>query len=485
MSRGYIPAEEAAYIYLLLSHADPENKKNGLQRLCQLYRSGHIFQYPHSIRQLLNGLVHNPSLKVRRWALNAIGLMGRRVENLEAVLDAVEHGRGEPEIVISAIPALFALCAERECLSLLGHRKIPLEGAILLAAAQRSEAHRAEAAKRRVNIEKADPLQLRMATLLVGMEKAPEHLFDAKHPNKTVIGVLNTHDNNLVSQYSVWAIVENKKLGLSDLRISLKDVEMQSPNVRGWVYRLVVADDELAADHFDHIVMGSADPEEEVRDGLATALRGVYCDGLEGITLDWAADERALRIRQRLHEHMAAGAIKCPSYEDAALRVYREGDAFTRTLLEGAAQGTATYAKFRRIAITNEQTSLNLDEYREVNITMVNQNINTGGGSIGVVSGEGQVIGNSITAVNSLDEASALKPILSTVLAFIEKQVIAPNAKRAGAELVTKAAKEPSKSNLARVVGWLKSLKDGVTYTAQGAHAVGDIIHQLEALSGP
>jgi hypothetical protein len=475
LSRGLISAEEAAYIDALLMDSDPENKKSGLQRLCWLYRTGLKLRYPHATRQTLNGLLYNPSAKVRRWALNAIALVGRSADNLSAVIDAIEHHRDDPETVVSGVPALFGLCKPGEAIGLLLGRKIPIEGATLLASAQFSSTHRTRLVDDRVNIEKASPLELRMATLLVGMGKAPENLFHVRYRNRTIIGQLNGHNDTLVAQYSIWAIVENPALGIKDLAVKLKDIESLPANVRAWIYRLVSADTESASKHMDYIVLGSEDEADDAREGLAIGLRSTYVDGLETVVFDWLPDEPVTRIRQRLLEHMAAGAEQCPAYLVPVVESYKESDANARLRLEGAAQRTATYRELRRVAIVQEQASLNLEAP-----TMV-QNINTGGGSIGVVGGQGIIIAESVQAVSKMSDSSALKPTLDALIKFISSNV-PPEQQASGAELVKAAANSPSKTTLGKVIEWLKNLAAGASAAGTAAHNVNDLIQQLEAL---
>ena len=475
MASGLISGEEAAYILALIEDPDPENKKSGLQRLCKLYRSGLTLRYPHVFRQHLNGLLFNVSPKVRRWALNAIALCGRRPDNLEAVLDCVEHGHDDPEILVSGVPALFGLTTANEVSKLLLYRKIPLEGAILLASAQRSDSHRAQLARNPINIERADPLELRMAALLVGMDKAPPNLFDRRHANNVIIGQLNRHHDNLVAQYSVWAIAENPKLGVGDLTIPLKDTEGLPPNVRGWVYRLVSVDEVTAAAHLDYIVLGSEDESDEAREGLATGIRSVFVDGLDQTTFTWLPDEPIPRIRQRLLEHMAACAERCPAYLTPVLDTYREADRASQIRLEGAAQGTSTYGELRRIALRTEQASLNLER------PMVVQNINTGGGSIGIVSGEGTVIAEFVQAINRMNDAETLKPLLTEILRFISEHVTDDAKKTSGADLVKTVAAKPSKSKMQAIIEYLKMLKEGGGYLDAAGHSLGDLIQQGEA----
>ena len=89
------------------------------------------------------------------------------------MIDCIERFRGDPEIVVAGVPALFGLATPQQVGQLLKHRQVPLEGATLLASAQYSESHRRQLRLNKINIERADALELRMATLLVGNEQGP------------------------------------------------------------------------------------------------------------------------------------------------------------------------------------------------------------------------------------------------------------------------------------------------------------------------
>jgi hypothetical protein len=482
LTRGFIQEEEAAYLKLLLEDRDPENNKIGLQRLCKFYRSGLRLRYPHAFRVLLNGLLYSQSSKVVRWAFAAAALVGRKAENLQAVIDAVERNKHDPEMVVYGVPALYKLSTADEVRDLLRQQGIPIEGAVLVASAQYNSQQKVAVARSRVNIHRADPLELRMATLLIGMDKAPENLFDTKHVNRAVIGQLNRHDDDLVAQYSIWAIAENPLMGIDDLGVSVKDIENMPPNVRSWMYRLVVANDETALAHLEYVRLGSEDFDVEARNGLASGLRHIYFDGLDEIIFAWLPDEENHGIKGRLLEHMSACAHRCSAYETTVLAAYREGNRFARTQLEAAAQGSGLYASLRRIALADEQGSLNFGEPREVSV-VVNQNINTGGGNIGAVVGEGNVIAQSIEAVNRMKAGSDVKPLLEAVLKLIEQKVTSAQQRDEGAALVAEAAEKPNASVVGRIIGWLKSLKEGTDLVAGASHSIGDLVHKAQEIS--
>ena len=98
---------------------------------------------------------------------------------------------------------------------------------IVLAALQRSEIADVDIANTRINIETASPDILKLALIVVGVDNAPEHIFHPRHRNEEIVRVLGAHDDDLISQYSIWAVTENDALNISHLGVDLKDIESQ------------------------------------------------------------------------------------------------------------------------------------------------------------------------------------------------------------------------------------------------------------------
>ncbi|MCP3460721.1 hypothetical protein [Bradyrhizobium sp. CCGUVB23] len=220
-----------------------------------------------------------------------------------------------------------------------------------MAAVQHSGHFQNELRVARVQIDYADPPELRLAGILVGLDKAPENLFTLNMPNRKVIGELNLHPDPIVAQYSIWATYENPNFNLKDLRLPLHDVEAQPPNIRKYAFQLAVKDVQTAQDNYEFLVQGSEDPDPEPRAGLATGLRGIYFDGLETLIMDWFADEDVDRVKQRLLEHMARNADNCAAYAGPVLRAYEAANpgSLTRARLEAAARHTSLYPAMKRI----------------------------------------------------------------------------------------------------------------------------------------
>lgn len=457
--KGYIQDQEAAYVQLLLEHINPRIKESGLERLCTLYRRGFRLKIPHPIQQTLNGLLYNSDSGVQRWTLNAIALVGSRKENTQPTLDAIERNRGNEDIVGAAIAALVALTKPDDLIGLLESIGIPLEGSALLAAAQQTDAYTFKLAENRIQTDSASDAELRLAAILIGLNKAPEHLFHLSHKNDAVIGSINRHHDPSVAQYSVWAICENSNLGLVHLGVALPDVESLPENVRGYVFRLITADFETAKKHIEYLKLGSEDPSDKARLGLAAGLRTVYFDGLEELTVPWLGDERSQEVKDHILDHMTAHSERCATYREAALTEYKLAGASSlpRRRLEAVAAGTELFSEFRRIAIRTESGSLfEDDDYMRQKITF------NGPATIGSISGDNTKINNATGAAqnNTVD----VQEILDALAKLLAKSYSSDDQIAHGNELVANAQKTPSKDTLLNLVGWMKTLKDGACY---------------------
>lgn len=321
-----------------------------MQWLCQFHRAGYRIRNPRWMVEYLVGLLHHENDKVRRWSLNSLGLLGTKRE-VKAILDVAQRDRDKPDILASGVAAVAALAGETETRVYLRSIDIPLEGATLLGALQQSGAFRQEAKKLRVNIERASEPELRFAAILLGIGNAPENMFSSKFANRKVIGQLNRHPDQYVAQYSVWAIHENRRMGLRDLGIRLSDIESQSPNVRKYVYRLIARETETAKKNYELLVVGSEDSSVDAREGLAIGIRNLTFDPLQELVLDWYADEESDLVRKRLLEHMATTSDKVPAYTTPVISAYESAPrtGLARAQLESAARGTAIYQRMKRI----------------------------------------------------------------------------------------------------------------------------------------
>ena len=358
-SPRFISNEEAAYLDLLLKDLDANSKKNALQRLCAYYRNGTTLLNPAPMRTFITGLLNDEAEKVQRWALNALALLGTARE-ATPILRSIDEFRSSPDNLGAAISALSVLMPPADFDKALRSSDLPLEGSILFAAAQQNDKFIPKLRTGRIDIEKASAVDLRMATILVGLDKAPYRLFSPRYTNASMIGELNSHDDPIVAQYSVWAAVENPNLGFGHLRLPLRELTSQPANVRGWIYRLIASDAATAAKHIDVIQQGSADGAVGARLGLAEGLARTSIPGIDGIVLQWALREASNLVQQHLLEHMARFAAEFPSYEEMVVEVYRSAsrNSLPRARLEAAARNSKLYATLKAIDLNAERADL-------------------------------------------------------------------------------------------------------------------------------
>lgn len=345
-----ISDQQTAYLQLLITDLNADNKKLALETISKLYRSGYRFRNPERILPAIVFLCNDEHDKVRRWAFNALALVGTRRE-VPNVVAALTREVANPDILAAVIVALSALGTEDETRAALTRANLPLEGFALLAAAQQSPLFSAELAKTRVDIDSASVSELRLATLLLGLRKAPEHMFSGRHPNSDVIGELNPHPDPLVSQYSVWAAYEDPSMTLSNLRIKARDIGNYHSGIRKYGFRLMTEDAATAQVNREYIEAGARDPSREAREGLATGFRSTFFNGAEEITLPWFRDEETATVRDRLLEHMATCSEQCDKYVKPVSDTYEwlNNGSLGRARLEAAASGTRLYSRLKTI----------------------------------------------------------------------------------------------------------------------------------------
>ncbi|MFV3130105.1 hypothetical protein [Niveispirillum sp. KHB5.9] len=479
--KGYISDQEASYIGLLLQNMDPRGKENALERLCSYYRNGFRLRNPHSVQQTLNGLLYSLDASVRRWTLNAIALIGIKRDNLQATLEAIERDRGNEDILGAGIAALVALTQPDDVVGLLGGIGIALEGAALLAAAQQTTSYNSKLAAKRININCASESELRLASVLVGLNKAPEHLFDLSHDNKTIIGALNSHHDPIVAQYSVWSICENPRFSVLDLGVKLTDIERLPDNVRGYVLRLITANAEIAEKNREYLTVGAQDPSEKARQGLATGMLNTYFSGLEQITVDWLGMENSQVIKDNLLDHMATHADRCRTYHDAVVEAYKSSGAgsLIRHRLEAAAAKTSAYAELKRISIRSETFSL-FGETEPMGARIVNQ-FNAQNMNIGAVTGDNANIKSAVGAIQN--NSNGAQEALSILEKILSKSSLTNNEISHGKNLIAEAQKNPSKGTLDKVVSWMKKAKDGTGYALSASQDFQELCDKLVEIS--
>lgn len=431
-------------------------RKQALQRLCSLYRRGARLAAPKAIKALvLNCLVDTDS-KVRRWSFNALAQLGEAAD-IPLMIGPWKGNRADSEVFEAGLTALAHLLPKDELLVILKEAEVHLDASALMALSQQTDCFSSELDAVRLSIERATYGELRSATLLIGLKKAPSALFSGRFPVSEIIGELNTHPDPIVSQYSFWATVEHPELSLDNVRVLPSNFSQLPPNVQGWAYRTLTKDHSKAVAHYDAIVGASESVHPEVREGVAIGLRDIYYDSLDVTVADWFVDERHPAVRDGLLEHMATHITKSSAYRDEVMKAYRDAanGSVLRSRLEAANRDDAVALEMRRITFQMNDPDLFASM---MGPTMNNQYFN-GTVNAGGISNSG--VGNS-GPVQIMSEAEAQAKVTSLLKQLEQalEAVDAPEGSAEGIAIVKDAIVAPTKNKVEKVVDWLKSAKE-------------------------
>ena len=258
LAQNIISAQQAAFLEFELKSSEPRRQKTALQQICQLYRNGIRFspQTRNLFEMMISGLaVNSHDDKVVRWSLNSIARLGRQSSTTRSVEDAVKRHQENPEIVAAAVSALAHLY-RGQIPELEGLKEVSLETR-LLAAMQTVSPEVLELRGLAINIGQADPEILKLALIVVGLNKDIQNLLHPRHENGEVVRDLGQHDDPIVRQYSVWAVIENNNLSLKHLGIRFEDIERQPSNVQAKMLHLGATSIENLHERQSLIVQGS------------------------------------------------------------------------------------------------------------------------------------------------------------------------------------------------------------------------------------
>jgi hypothetical protein len=342
-----ITAQQGAFLRFELASRDARREKASLQEICRLYRCGCYFgpEDKRGFELAIAGLLVNTrDLKVVRWCLNAIARIGTKDGALQSVRIALARYETDPEIIAAAIAALAHLF--RGQLSAVPEvSSVPPETRTL-AAMQVIGPKLVEGMSVRIDIDTADADVLKLALIVIGLNRDIQNLFDPRHENGEVVRALGQHDDPIVRQYGVWAVIENDRLGLEHLGVPFHRLEEEPANVQAKLLQLGSSAIRDLHERQDFIWRGSNLESIDARAGLAQGLTTEFYDGLQEITVGWLASEDSPRVRLLLAEHMARFSDEVPTYEEEALRLAGEGPEYRERVLLGA-EGRPLYGKLR------------------------------------------------------------------------------------------------------------------------------------------
>ena len=215
-----------------------------------------------------------------------------------------------------------------------------------LAALQNTDPDKLDLQGLTIDIDRASDDVLRLALITVGLNRDIENLFHPRHSNREFVKRLATHPDLIVQQYSVWSVIENRRLVFEDLGVSLDEIEKLAPNVQAKVYQLIAERDPDLRRRISITETGSINKSSDAREGLSKGIRKSFYDGLEEVTLGWFDQETSPIVRENLAEHFARFSADCAPYEAKAFQI-NEADPGLRSRLLLGAEGKPLYGKLK------------------------------------------------------------------------------------------------------------------------------------------
>lgn len=342
-----ISDQKAAFLSFELTTKNARRQKVALQEISRLYRTGNAFAPETRLRieQQIVGLSSmTDDRKVIRWCMNSLARLGTK-ESIASVEHTLKKFDGDPEIIAASVSALSHLrLGEIGSSAALSHISPEVK---TLAAMQTVPPERLKATGLQLNLSNADPEILKLALIVVGLDRDIQHLLHPKHENGEIVRELGQHDNQIVRQYSIWAVLENSRLTIDHLGVPFDRLELEPPNVQSKLLQLGASQLADLNERQDLILKGCDLPSVDAREGLAKGLASHYYDGLEGVTLDWYETDGSTRIQLILAEHFGRFSNAVPSYHEKALEAAERGGEFRERVLLGA-EGRPLYSEIKR-----------------------------------------------------------------------------------------------------------------------------------------
>ncbi|BCJ91309.1 hypothetical protein IZ6_20440 [Terrihabitans soli] len=469
---------EVSYFKHQLESRDSFQTKRALQYICELYRRDGRFSAADlfGIENTVVGLIQTSAdNKVKRWALNTIARIGRRDVCLRAVLDALENYSDNADVVGAAIAALFKL-DNPGAYKLLTDKDRFSQDLILLSALQNTSASSLDLKRTKIDIDVASPDILKLALITVGLDKAPENIFHPKHSNSAIVKALGKHDDSIVAQYSVWAVVENAKLSTRDIGIDLRRLDERPANVRAWVYQLFGSENGPRKRRHEMVLRGSADHSDEARIGLATGLRDTYYANLDKVVTEWHLKEANAEVSALTVDHMVRQIDHSKDYENLVRQIFEAAgvDSPARGRILAMAARTKFYPELRKAEVLARD------------LFTMTKDVHIGTLQIGTLQASAVAFGGSAVSygntgnVLSAAQIGVAKEVLAAARDALQALESSPEARSRVIDEIEGATQDPSPTKLQGVGKALEALSNNLIRTADTAEA----IHKIGTYGG-
>jgi hypothetical protein len=343
-----ISSNQAAFLRYEIENGNSRRRKVALQEISRRYRKGDQLnsEARNSFEKLINGIVLSDSdKKVVRWCLNALARLGTKQNSNRYVILAMQQFQEDPEIVAAAVAALSHMY--NGCLDLVPELNLIDPAVRVLAAMQITDASKLDISGLKIDIDRSDDEVLKLALLVIGLNKDIQNLLHPKHSNGSIVKQLCQHDDPIVRQYSVWSVMENRFLTLDDLGISFENINNQPVNVQSKLLQLAAERETNFKLRREVIQGGIHNDYSEARIGLATGISKIYFSELEDLTIDWFNTESDEGIRLLLAEHFARFSDACVPYYEKAQSIVESEPHLTNRILLGA-EGKPLYSAIKQ-----------------------------------------------------------------------------------------------------------------------------------------
>lgn len=315
---------QTAYIRIGIESPDLRRAQKALQNLCKLSRQGlYVSTLDRGALELvILGVLSRTSSDepLRRWALNALAVVGRSESSLQSVLEAIEKFQDEPQVVSAAIAAAYKL--SKRANSLITRLDILDPKLVMLSAMQAGAQPISTQPPLTIDIDKDGEVLRKLSLVNIGLGKAPENLFDPRYSNRQIVRVLSRDGEPMVSQYAVWAISESDLLGVSDLGISPNRIDDQPLNVQAYIHRMFGEKGAQHALQHEILAIGLQSEHRKIKLETAIGISDHYHDGLDALVTTAFIDEFDEDVSQQLLDHIVRHADQSTAYHDLALQQY-------------------------------------------------------------------------------------------------------------------------------------------------------------------
>jgi len=337
VSQPSLSVQSTEFIHFEIEGYDPTRQKKALQLLAKVIRAGNVIRAVDRLRleKSIVGLLHSSSdEKVIRWCLNCLALFGTRDLSEHAVLLALDDHQHQTEIVAAGIAALSNFTSgELPDTKLIKGISPEIK---TLAALQNCPPDLIDFRDVKIDLDKADPEILKLALIVVGLDRAYPNIFHPKHPNEAFVKELGQHDDSIVVQYSVWSAIANPNFSTKDVGVDPADLEILPDNVQSKYLQLIAQKERDLNLRQDLIGRGCLLPSVTAREGLAQGILYGYYEGLEEVTVDWYDQEKSDAVKRRLAEHFSRHSMSSSVYYNKVQEIFECEAGYRKDILLGA-----------------------------------------------------------------------------------------------------------------------------------------------------